>query len=292
MVKPEISVVIVAWKVRDLLRENLRALFTHPARHSFEVFVADNASEDGTVEMIRSEFPQVHLIENDWDAGFAGPNNHALRLAQGDVLLLLNPDMVVGSGVLDHAYELLMRERDIGVLGVRLNDEQGKPIGSVRRFPTFWSQVATILKLPHVFPKIVRQYQFHDFDYTRCQDVDQVRGSFFAFRRDVMEKVGMLDPAYHIWFEEVDYCRRVRQAEYRVHYCAEVSCHDPVGKSTGQMTHFARQRILTASMVHYFDKWHPWYEAALLRVLRPFGLLACLGLDVWKRIHTPNRLSS
>lgn len=282
---PKISIIIVSWNVRALLQANLSRLFSIPKKYPIEVFVVDNGSHDGSAYMVRDEFPQVHLITNDWDAGFAGPNNQALRLASGEVVILLNPDMLVEEGALETAYEELIKDKTIGVLSIKLlNHITGKPINSVRRSPDIWSQIAIVLKLKYLFPKILDHYLYTDFDYERSQDVDQVRGSFFCFRRELLEKVGYLDAKYHIWFEEVDYCMRTKQAGYRIRYCAEAIAQDFVGKGVSQMKRLETQSIFTASMCHYFEKWHPGWQAFLVKLVRPFGLVSAFFADVWQSI--------
>lgn len=267
MVK-DISVVIVSWNVKDHLQANLARLFSLPAKHSFDVFVVDNASHDGTGAMVRAQFPQVKYIQNDWGSGFAHANNQALRLAEGKIVILLNPDMMVGEGALDATYDALMADEKIGVLGVRLNDAEGKPLKSVRNFPGFVDQLVTLLKIPHVFPRALDAYIPPDFDYTKSQDVDAVRGSFFAFRCEMLKTIGFLDQGFFIWFEEVDFCRRAKQAGLRVRYLADVACHDLVGRGLSKMKRVETQAIFTKSMVHYFAKWHPWWQAAVFAVLR------------------------
>lgn len=276
----QISLIIVTWNVRELLRANLARLFSLKTDLSFEVLVVDNGSADGTATMVRRSFPQVRLIRNNWDAGFAGPNNQALRLAQGEVAILLNPDMRVDPGALETAYRQLTGDPSIGVLGIKLLGRGGKPINSVRRLPTFGSQLCTMLKLDHLFPRLIDRYMAADFDYGRSQDVDQVRGSFFAFRRDLLKTVGYLDDGYHIWFEEVDYCRRVRAAGYRIRYTAEATARDYVGRGIAQMKYLERQQIFTDSMIRYFRKHHPRWQAAVLSVAQPFALFACAVMDV------------
>lgn len=275
----QMSIVIVSWNVRELLRANLARLSSLADTVTREVFVVDNGSCDGTADMVRSEFPWVRLITNAWDAGFAGPNNQALRLARGEVVLLLNPDMLVESGALEATYKTLTQDAGIGVMGIRLMGQDGQPIGSVRRDPDFWSQLIILLKLPHLFPQINRQYLYADFDYSRTQDVEHVRGSFFAFRRALLETVGYLDERYHLWFEEVDYCKRARQAGLRIRYVAGVCAHDYVGKGFAQMKHLEKQRIFTESMGLFFRKWHPYWQYAVLTMLRPFALAASALLD-------------
>lgn len=279
MVK-QISIIIVSWNVKDHLEANLKKIFELSCPYSYEVFVVDNGSVDGTAAMVREQFPQVKLIQNDWDSGFAYANNQALRQATGEVALHLNPDMLLEPGTLAKTYELLMGDHSIGILGVRLTKADGTPIASVRRLPTFWSQLFILLKIAHWFPRTVRYYMYEDFDYSKSQDTDQVRGSYFAFRRELVDTIGYWDAGYHLWFEEVDYCQRVKKAGMRVYYYADVSCHDYIGRSFAQMKHYEKQKIFTASMVRYFQKWHPRYQAWILRFFRPAGLAAAYLADL------------
>jgi hypothetical protein len=227
----DISIVIVSWNVREHLKANLARLFSLSDSATREIFIVDNASSDGSVDMLRRDFPQAQLITNDENLGFAKACNQALKLARGKVIILLNPDMLVETGALDKVLAKLEADKSIGVLGIKLTDQAGTPLRTVRRFPDVWSQLLIIFKLRKFFPGINRAYECLDFDYARSQDVDQVRGSFFAFRRELLDSVGFLDERFFIWFEEVDYCRRVKQAGLRVHYFAETSAQDIVGAS-------------------------------------------------------------
>jgi hypothetical protein len=276
-----VSIIIVSRNVRELLAANLDRLFSLATGLSYEIFVVDNASHDGTARMVRERFPRATLISNDWNAGFAKANNQALRLAQGEVCILLNPDMLVEPGALETAHRELTRDKTIGVLGLKLVGQDGKPVNSVRRYPDIWSQLAVLLALGRLFPKMLDRYHRTDFDYGVSQDVDQVRGSFFAFRRELLETVGYLDEGFHVWFEEVDYCRRVRANGLRIRYCAEASAKDFVGKSAGQMRRYDAQKIFSASMIRYFSKYHPRWQANLLRLTRPISLVGHAGVDVW-----------
>lgn len=277
----ELSIIIVNWNVRDLLQANLARLFSLTSSHGFEVIVVDNGSEDGSVAMVKEQFPHVHLIRNEGNRGFAYAVNQGLRVAKGSVLLLLNPDMLVNEGAIDHTVETLMRQMDIGIMSVLLKREDGTVVASVRRDPQFVDQLAILLKLPHLFPKVIDYYLAKDFDYTRSQNVDQVRGSFFAFRRDVYEKIGPFDAKnFFIWFEEVDFCKRVRQAGYRIWYSAEVTCTDLVGRSFRQRTARWKQYHLSRSMAYYFKKWQPAWQAMIIFALRPVAVLSGCVIDL------------
>src|SRR3989338_7772007 len=211
MDRPKLSIIIINYKVRDLLRENLTALYADDFASYLEVIVVDNGSGDGTGKMIREHFPQTKLILNDYNSGSSHAVNQALRVATGEVLLWLNPDMKVHPGCLQKTHDTLIADKTMGIFGAKLIDPSGKPIGSVRRDPSFLDQLAIVLKLPHLFPRLVDHYFYKEFDYEISQEVPQVRGSYFAFRRELMELVGGFDESFFIWFEEVDYCRRVRE---------------------------------------------------------------------------------
>lgn len=267
---PKISVVIVTFNVRDLVAENLRQLFADACPYRFEVIVVDNGSIDGTPAMLRTEFPQVRFIQNAENSGFAHACNQGLRLADGEVIIFYNPDMRPGKGVLAHTYETLTARRDIGIMGVRLLGEDGRAVESVRRDPGFHDQLAILLKLPHLFPSVMDHYLAKGFDYSRSAAVEQLRGSYVAMRRDVVNAIGRWDEQnFFIWFEDVDFCRRARQEGYVVWYDAGASCVDLVGRSFKTQPLSVKQIRFSRSMVHYFMKWHPLWQAMVLAAIRP-----------------------
>jgi len=279
----DLSVSIVSYNGKELARDCLNSIFSaqggsasggkNTAGIEFEVFVVDNGSVDGTPEMIRAEFPQVRLIANKDNLGFAKANNLAIKESQGDFVLLLNQDMRALSGTMEGMVKFMRAHPEAGIAGCRLIDEKGETVRHVRRFPGVWGQAAIILKLPHLFPRIIHKY-LADFDYSKpgAQEVDSVRGSFFCIRREVLEKIGGLDERYFFWFEEVDYCRQAKLAGFKVFYTGDVQCIDFVGQSVKKLNHLKRQKMFTESMVKYFKKWHPGWRAGLIAALRPVGL--------------------
>lgn len=279
---PVISFVIVNWNVRDVLRENLTRLFSCPTSVPFEVIVVDNASQDGSIDMLRQAFPQVHRIRNNDNRGFAFACNQGLAVAKGEIVVLLNPDMLVAPGVMEHVVEVLRSRNDVGVLGVSLKRPDGTRVESVRRDPGFIDQLAILLKLPHVFPSIVARYLARDFDYEKSQEVEQVRGSFFAFRREIVSRVGLFDAKnFFLWFEEVDFCKRVRQAGLKVWYSADVTCTDLVGRSFQQVSVWRKQAMLSQSLARFFWKWHPAWQALVISALRPLVIVVGMMIDAF-----------
>ncbi len=265
----DLAVIIVNWNVRDILVENLKALFEGSTDVNFEVIVIDNASFDGSVEAIRSQFPNVRLIANEKNLGFATAVNQGLRVARSRHVLLLNPDMLMEACALEKIIGYLDAHPDVGVLSGKLIDENWTAMHHMRRFPSFASQLAVILKLPHFFPKILDDYHGKDLDLDKEQSVDTVRGSFFAISEQALLKVGNFDEGFFVWFEEVDYCRRVKEAEYNIRYVPNIVAHDLIGKSFAKQKVYWKQKQFTASMIHYFKKWHPRWQSLILQLFRP-----------------------
>lgn len=263
----DLSVVIVSWKVKDLLKKNLEALFRTKDDITFEVFVVDNDSRDGTVEMIKKDFPEVKLIANEDNLGFAKANNSAMDRAQGRYILLLNPDMQVFPDTLRKMVDWMDGHPEVGVAGCKLVDQEDQIIPHIRRFPKFWDQAAIALKIPHIFPRVLNNYIVKDLDYNKEKEVDSIRGSFFMIRRKLIEQIGGMDERYFIWFEEVDYCKEAKQAGWKVMYTPVATCLDHVGKSFVQVPKGKAQKYFRDSMLKYFYKWHPKWQYWTLKIL-------------------------
>ena len=266
----DLSVVIVSWKVKNKLKENLNALFNSQGDFKFEVFVVDNNSDDGSAEMIKNEFPLVMLIANSDNRGFAAANNQALELASGDYILLLNPDMQVNVDTLAQALTWVKKNPQATVTGCKLVNSQGEIVKQVRRFPKLSDQLAVTLKLPHLFPGIINKYLCSNFDYEKSAKVDSIRGAFFLINRENYKKISgqetpLLDERYFIWFEEVDFCREVYKLGGEVWYTPVASCLDYVGQSFKQVDRGKTQEYFSDSMLKYFQKWETEQEFKILK---------------------------
>ena len=260
----DFSIIIVSWNVKDILRANLQSILQTNQQVSVEIIVVDNASKDESVKMIQSEFPSVQVITNQVNIGFAKASNQGLKKAIGDYLILLNPDMKIFPETLGNLKQWLDKNPHADVTGIKLIDEQEKILPHVRRFPTFSDQVAIILKLPHLFPRLLDSYLLRDFNYAVATQVDSIRGAFFVIRKSSLEKFGLLDERYFLWFEEVDYCRAVKQQGGQVWYTPEALAIDYVGKSFLQLPRSSKQVYFRTSMLAYFKKWQSPWQAQLL----------------------------
>lgn len=274
-----LSIIIVSYKVKEKLQANLQALFSSENAPEFEVFVVDNHSEDGSAEMVRENFPQVKLIVNKENFGFARANNQAIQNAQGDFILLLNPDMRVFPDTLAKAVLSAQEKPAAVVSSIKLVNEKGENIPHIRRFPKLFDQLMVVLKVPHFLPKVLNAYLCKNFDYEKSAVVDSVRGAFFLINRSAWQKISgaekpFLDERYFIWFEEVDFCRQVREKGGEIWYFPNTSCLDYIGASFSQVNRKVKQNYFRDSMLKYFAKWHSGFQKNILQAAWFFvGLL-------------------
>jgi len=270
----DLSVVIVNWKVKDLLRKCLASIYQGTAGLEFEVIVADNDSRDGSVEMVAKEFPKAEIIASNRNLGFAKANNEAIARSRGEFVLLLNPDTEAPPGALDKIVGFMRRNPHVAIFGPKILNPDGSLQPSVRRFPTPASQMLIALKLHHLFPRLpaLRRYLAADFDYSRASRCDQVMGAAFCVRRKLIEEIGLLDAGFFIWFEEVDYCRRAADRGFQVWYAPEVEIVHHGGESFGQVFGPNKQKMFNASARRYFLKHHGWLFWFCLVLIEPLSM--------------------
>jgi GT2 family glycosyltransferase len=275
----DLAVIIVSWNVRDILLKNLETL-SQSKGVNFEIIVVDNHSKDGTVHVVRSDFPQVKIIANTENHGFSKACNQGIDASNARHILLLNPDMLVEADALAKTVAYLDAHSDVAVVSGKLLNKHGKPIHHFRRFPTIGDQLAVMFKLGKLFPKLLHSYHAIDLDPDYEQQVDTVRGSYFAINRTALDLIGKLDERYYIWFEEVDYCKRAQSHKMKVMYVPSIIAHDLVGQSFKQRHFFWKQSHFLRSMLSYFEKWHPGWRVWVIRLARPTILVAAKIADL------------
>lgn len=265
---PCLSVIIVSWNVGELLLQaidSLEATWQGP-REDLEIIVVDNASTDGTPEMLRTSTQEVRLLVNRENRGFAAANNQGLTIARGQYILLLNSDTRVRPQALRRLVAYLETHPDIGLVGPRLLNEDGTIQPSRRRFPTLPILFLESTWLEGLLPrKTLALYYVEDRPDDMPQDVDWVTGAAMLVRRETVDQVGPLDEGFFMYSEELDWCRRIREAGWRIAYepAAEVVHYG--GKSSDQVV-AQRHIYFQSSKVRYAYKYHGRLVASLLRV--------------------------
>jgi N-acetylglucosaminyl-diphospho-decaprenol L-rhamnosyltransferase len=233
----DLSVVIVSYNTRELLRGCLDSLFANLDAHvQHEVIVVDNASADGSVAMIRDSFPQVRLLANSQNRGFAASNNQAIRQSSGQHVFLLNPDTSVRKGALDSLMALLEERGDAGVVGPKLLFPDGSFQHSAFTFPTLAMIFLDFFPLHHLFldSRINGRYPRSLYERADPFPIDHPLGAALMVRRPVIEEVGLLDERFFMYCEEIDWCLRIKEAGWRIFCVPRAEIVHYVGQSTRQ----------------------------------------------------------
>lgn len=235
-----LSVLIVNWNTRDLLRACLRSIREHAPRAPYEVIVVDNASTDGSADMVRAEFPEVRLVASALNGGYAAGNNMAFEVAKGDYLLTLNPDTEFLDDSLDRALRTLGEHPDYGCLGIKQIGTDGKIQRSVRGFPTMLTLFGEVTGLGRLFSNgRLGAYRLARFDYEREQPAPQPMGTFLLFRREALAAIGdprhPFDETFPIFFNEVDLLYRLNEAGWPCLYTPNARILHHGGESTKQV---------------------------------------------------------
>jgi GT2 family glycosyltransferase len=277
----DISIIIVSWNVRELLRRCLWSvvdsqqpdgnLITDHRPRSTEIIVVDNASADGTVEMVRAEFPNVRLIANAENAGFTRANNQALAIAQGRYLFLLNPDTELRAGALQILYDYAEAHPRAGIIGPQLFYGDGTLQSSRRRFPTLATAFLESTILQQWFPhnRVLTRYYMLDTRDDSTQPVDWINGSAMFVRRDVYEQIGGLDEGFFMYSEELDWCYRAKRAGWDIVYLPSAQITHYEGKSSEQVV-AQRDIYFNASKVRFVRKYRGAFSAEILRAFLLF----------------------
>ena len=215
-----ISVIIVSYNTSSLLRQCLEKLYENRPNMEMEVFVVDNDSVDDSAAMVQREFPQVRLIANDVNMGFGAANNQAWALSSGKYILLLNPDAFVKPSAIDNSIAFMDSHPQCGLCGGRLVKPDGSLDPSARRFPNFLAKFFTISGLRSRFPhsKLFSRHEFGNFDHNSVMEVDWVPGTFTLYRREMLEKTGLFDERFYIYYEETDLCLNAKKQGWKVYF--------------------------------------------------------------------------
>jgi GT2 family glycosyltransferase len=224
MEEPYLSICIVTLWARNFLKDCLRSIVESGFHQELEIIVVDQNSGDGTVEMLREEFPYVRLIQTCGNEGFTRPMNLALRAAQGAYVAQLNPDTLIHPGALDQLCGFLETHPEVGIVGPKVLNPDGSLQAPCRRGDARpWAVISYFSGLSKLFPEnaFFNGYLLSHLDEDQAYPVDGVSGSCMVIRREVIDKIGHLDELFFAYQEDADYCLRTRSAGWRVYYYPE-----------------------------------------------------------------------
>ena len=270
---PDLSVIIVNWNTRELLGECLCPLTKDERRKtkdeppwslvigpSSELIVIDNASADGSVEMVQREFPDIHLIVNESNLGFARANNRGIAASRGRYVLLLNSDTVASAAALDALVAFMDAHPEAGAVGPRLL----RPDGTAQPY-AFGGDPTLGYLLRRGFNRLLRRRYLHDWNTDAIQEVDWVSGACLMARRAAVEQAGPLDESMFMYFEDNEWCLRIRKAGWKVYYDPQAAIVHLGGQSVAKNP--AARQAYTRSLRIFYRKHYGALAYAIMDVL-------------------------
>lgn len=270
-----LSVVIVSWNTKDLLRQCLSSLFAELNQVELltTVFVVDNASIDGSAEMIRTEFPSVTLLANKENKGFGVANNQVLTTVKSDYYLLLNPDTKVLLGAIKILVAFARQHPQAGIVSPQLLNADGTVQLSCRRFPSIRGMIYGLLGLKAGNKS---DYLMRDFDHRSTKEVDQPEGACLLIRKEVFDKVGVFDERFFMLFEEVDLCFRVKQAGWQIWFVPEAQIIHYYGQAIKQV----KAKMIYHSHKGFFRYMSKHSRSMWFQVFKPLWFIGLMVLAV------------
>jgi GT2 family glycosyltransferase len=262
---PDVSVIIVSWNVREHLIPLLASLYETTRGVSFEVFVCDNDSHDGSADAVAENFPQVHLIRTGANLGFGKASNKAIRRAAGKYILILNPDCLLWEDSVSILVRFLEEHPDAGAVGCRMVDEDGVLVPTARDDISVHN-----LFLEHFFHpamwgrNIAGRFSLIHWDHSSVREVDWLIGACWLIRKSVVDEVGPFDESFYLFHEETDWCYRIRQKGWRIYFTPETTILHYGSRSALKRWHHKRRiYLIYYQEKHTFISKH-WGWAALL----------------------------
>jgi GT2 family glycosyltransferase len=282
MDRPVVSIIIVNWNTREILRACLRSIHENAGVVDFQIIVVDNASTDGSAAMVANDFGQVRLIANTENRGFAAANNQGIAVARGRYVLLLNSDTLI----LDHAIARTVAYADqhpeAAVVGCQVWTNATTIQATCFAFPSLWDVLVQSVGLHHLFPRSrwFARGPIGWWDRSDEREVDVVSGMFMLVRRAAIEEVGAMDEDYFVYGEETDWCYRFKKAGWRCLFApvARIIHLDGGGKSTDQVSVKMYVQLHKSTLL-FFRKQRGWPSWVAARVL--LGLSMALRAAVW-----------
>jgi N-acetylglucosaminyl-diphospho-decaprenol L-rhamnosyltransferase len=277
----KLSIIIVNWNTRDLLSDCLSSIYEPALDIDFEIFVVDNASSDGSQIMIHDQFPDVKMIANSNNPGFAIANNQALRISSGEYVLLLNPDTTVKPGAIEKLVNFLDDFPEAGAAGARLLNQDGSLQRSAFPKPTLFREFWRLFHLDGLM--YIAKYPMNRWSLNQVREVDILKGACLLIRRIALNQVGLLDEEYFMYSEEFDLCTRLTQSGWHLYWIPSAEVIHFGGQSTqqvaeemflqlyeGKIMYFRKHQSNLAVMVYKFIL----YIATLVRLmLTPIAFL-------------------
>ena len=293
----DVSIIIVNWNTKKLLLDCIRSIHETVKNISFEIWLVDNASTDGSVEAVKQNYPDVKIIQNKKNLGFAAANNIVLERMCGQYALLLNTDTILTNGAVEDLCDFMEKNQDAGMACGQLLNQDGSKQNSIANFPGILSLLCNESLLQILFPK---KFPGKRREYKKPVEVDSCIGACLMVRKKAMDEVGLLDKRYFFFFEETDWAYRMKQAGWKIYFVPSARIFHIQGQTVG---HNVASRIMFyRSRYIYFKKCHS-HSYLLIRliifvrllinaILSLAGVVATIGMHtgIKKKLSVYSRL--
>ena len=277
----KLSIVVLSYNTKKLLEQTLRSI---PENDKWEVIVVDNGSDDGSFEMLKSKYKKVKTIRNSKNLGFAGGNNVGIKASQGKYVMLLNSDTKIINDSIEKMVGYLEKNKEVGAVGPKLMLPDGAiDLACHRSFPTPWNALSYFLKLEQTMPNSKTFGGYHRTweDFNESHDVEVISAGAMMVRREVIDEVGLLDEQFFLYGEDIDWCKRIYDAGWRIVYLPEsviIHFKSQSGKSKSGKKAKETKNI---SRYHFFNTMKQYYEKHYPNQPKWFKSFVKLGVDVF-----------
>ena len=256
--KIDLSVVIVNWNTKDLLKKCLNSVYQTINNLNFEIIIVDNASSDGSGEMLKRDYPQVITIDNQINRGFGAANNQAFTVMKGQYALLLNTDAVLTNGAAAKLWEFAESHPEAAIVCGQLLNADGSKQNSVASFPGLLTLATNESLLEYLFPQ---RFPSKRYEHKKPIEVDSAIGACMLLRKKALDEAGVFDERYFFFFEETDLAYAMRRAGWHIYHVPDAYIYHLQGQSVG---HNLRSRIeFYRSRYQFLQKWHSIYYYCL-----------------------------
>ncbi|HNS19971.1 MAG TPA: glycosyltransferase family 2 protein [Sedimentisphaerales bacterium] len=283
MVGARVSISIVNYNAKEYLEQCLQSLFATGCRFPIEVIVVDNHSQDGSGQLVKEQFPTVTLIQSDNNEGFIKANNRGLRASRGEYVLSLNNDTVVRPGALDALVDFMDSHPESGACGPKVLNPNGSLQKQCRRgFPTPMSAIYYFLRLHKLFPRNKRfgHYVMSHLHPDEMGEIDSLSGACMMVRREVMDRVGLMDESYTMYGDDLDWCYRIKKAGWKIHYVPQAVIMHHGGLGGSRVLPYKNTWEFYRSMAVFHEKHYSESYSFLTNFLVYSGIWAMAGVNI------------
>lgn len=289
-----ISIVIVTWNCKKFAEECLDSLRAYSQDLQAEIVVVDNASRDGTPELVRDSYPGVTLIQNEDNLGFAKANNIGIRKTAGKYVCLVNPDVRVLDGCIEKMLAYMEKNPRIGLLGPRMLGADGKSYRSYMGAPTLWRMFCRALALDVLFPRseLFGGFLMPYFKRDRIADVDVLNGWFLMTRREALNEVGLLDEKLFMYADDLDWSKRFHDAGWKVVYFPEAESLHYGGGTTAQAPVFFSLEMQRSNFQYWQKNYSRASELPYLVIVWIHQAVRLVGYSLLSLAAKPNRTAA